>query len=383
MKGHIRERSSGHWAIVIDVRDPETGKRRRRWHSYKGTKRAAQIEAARLISELQQGGAVDPSRITLAEFLDRFEATWVSVHVTALTAERYRHALQHVRQYLGGRPLQKVQAGDLAGLYASLVRDGGLAPRTVKLIHRVVHRALGQAKAWGLVRDNVAEGVNPPKAADIETEMLQPEEAAALVERLRGGPLYMIALLGLATGMRRNEMLGLRWCDIDLGAGRITISQSLEQTTSRGIQVKSPKTKSGRRTISLPGHLVAELRAHWIAQQEQRLAIGLGKAPDDAPVLAAPDGSYQSPGAISQAWGRAVPGYKLHSLRHTHASMLIASSMDVLTISRRLGHASATVTLSVYGHLIAGADDRAAQIMDAVFGSKMVASSEGKPLIPR
>jgi integrase len=136
------------------------------------------------------------------------------VHVTALTAERYRHALQHVRQYLGGRPLQKAQAGDLAGLYASLVRDG-MAPRTVKLIHRVVHRALGQAKAWGLVRDNVAEGVNPPKAADIETKMLQPDEAAALVERLRGGPLYMIALLGLATGMRRNEnrrhFSGARW----------------------------------------------------------------------------------------------------------------------------------------------------------------------------
>jgi hypothetical protein len=119
MKGHIRERSPGRWAIVIDVKDSQTCGRKRRWHSFKGTKREAHIECARLISEAQQGGAVDPSRITLAEFLDRFEADWISVHVTALTAERYRHALQHVRQYLGGRPLQKVQAGDLAGLYAS------------------------------------------------------------------------------------------------------------------------------------------------------------------------------------------------------------------------------------------------------------------------
>jgi integrase len=382
MKGHIRERSPGRWAIVLDVCDPQTGARKRRWHSFKGNKRQAQIECARLVSEAQQGGAVDPSRITLAEFIDRFEADWISVHVTALTAERYRHALQHVRQYLGGRPLQKVQAGDLAGLYASLVRDG-LAPRTVKLIHRVVHRALGQAEAWGLVRDNVAEAATPPKAADIETKMLQPDEAAALVERLRGSPLYMVALLGLATGMRRNEMLGLRWCDVDLGAGRITISQSLEQTTAHGVRTKSPKTRSGRRTISLPATLVDALRSHWVSQQEQRLGMGLGKAPDSSPVLAAPDGSYRSPGAISQAWGRAVRDYNLHSLRHTHASMLIASGMDVLTISRRLGHASATVTLSVYGHLIHGSDDRAAQIVDQMFGSKMVASNEGKPLIPR
>jgi integrase len=382
MRGHIRERSPGRWAIVLDVCDPQTGARKRRWHSFKGTKREAQVRCAQLVAEAQQGGAVDPSRITLAEFLDRFGADWISVHVTALTAERYRHALQHVRRYLGGRLLQKVQAGDLAGLYASLVRDG-MAPRTVKLIHRVVHRALGQAKAWGLVRDNVAEGVNPPKAADIETKMLQPDEAAALVERLRRGPLYLVALLGLATGMRRNEMLALRWCDVDLSAGRIKIEQSLEQTTEHGIRVKAPKTRSGRRTISLPGHAVAELRRHWIDQQEQRLSAGLGKAPDASPVLAGADGSYQSPGAISRAWGRAVPDYKLHSLRHTHASMLIASGMDVLTISRRLGHASATVTLSVYGHMIAGSDDRAAQIVDEMFGSRMVASNKEKPLIPR
>jgi integrase len=381
MRGHIRERSPGRWAIILDARDPH-GQRKRRWHSFKGTKREAQVECARLISEAQQGGAVDPSRITLAEFLDRFDCDWIATHVTPLTAERYRHALAHIRRHLGQRPLQKLQPADLAQLYAGLHRDG-LAPRTIKLIHRVVHRSLAQAKLWGLVRDNAAELAKPPRAQDQEVKMLQPAEAAALVERLRGGPLYMIALLGLATGMRRNEMLGLRWCDVDLGAGRIKIEQSLEQTTTHGIRIKSPKTKSGRRTISLPGYLVAELRGHWRAQQEQRLSAGLGKAPDASPVLAGGDGSYQSPGAISQMWGRTVPEISLHSMRHTHASLLIASGMDVLTISRRLGHASATVTLSVYGHMITGSDDKAAQIVDQMFGSKMVASNEGKPLIPR
>src|SRR5262249_38945575 len=144
------------------------------------------------------------------------------------------------------------------------------------------------------------------------------------------------------------------------------------------IRPKEPKTKHSKRTISLPVHLVAELRQHWREQQEQRLTAGLGKAP---PV----DGAYLSPNQITKAWPVAMAalglsGITLHSLRHTHASMLIASGMDILTISRRLGHSSPTITLGVYGHLIHGTDDQAARIMDAAFGSKMVASPEKKPM---
>jgi hypothetical protein len=107
MRGHIRERSPGHWAIVIDVRDLETGKRKRRWHSFAGNKRQAQVECARLISEMESGAVVDPSRITVAEFLDRFERDWIAIHTGARTTERYRGALAHVRRELGNAQLQK------------------------------------------------------------------------------------------------------------------------------------------------------------------------------------------------------------------------------------------------------------------------------------
>ena len=214
--------------------------------------------------------------------------------------------------------------------------------------------------------------------------MLQPAQAAALLDRLRGKPLYLLASLGLGTGMRRSEMLALRWQDIDLDAGRLTIERSLEQTTAGGVKPKTPKTRAGRRTISLPVRLVAELRAHWREQQEQRLGMGLGKAPEASPVFATADGRHLSPNAITKAWPVAMaaidmPAVTLHSLRHTHASMLINAGLDILTISRRLGHSSPTITLNVYGHLIHGGDDRAAQIMEAAFGSKMVAGSTGKP----
>jgi integrase len=383
MKGHIRQRSPGHWAIVIDVRDPVTGKRKRRWHSFSGNKRQAQVECARLISETQQGHALEPTKVRVAEFLDRFERDWVALHVSAHSAGRYRGALGHVRRHLGEHQLQKVRPADIAGLYATLSR-AGLAARTIRLVHCVLHRALGQARTWAVIRDNVADAIKPPRAPDQETPMLQPEQARELIERLRGHPLHLLASLALATGMRRNEMLALRWQDVDLDAGRLVVEQSLEQTSAHGIRIKAPKTRKGRRTISLPAHTVAELRGHWRAQQEQRLALGIGRAPADSPVLATFDGNPQSPNAITKAWPVAMTaigmrGVTLHSLRHTHASMLIASGMDILTISRRLGHSSPTITLGVYGHLVSGTDDRAAQIMDAAFGSKAVADSAKKP----
>jgi integrase len=372
MKGHIRERSPGRWAIVLEVRDAATGKRKRRWHSFAGTKREAQVECARLVAEAKGGGAIEPIRITVAQFLDRFDRDWIASHVSARSAERYRGALAHPRKQLGDRRLQKLAPADLAALYASLHRDG-LSPRTVKHVHVVLHRALGQAKVWGIIRDNPAEIAKPPKVQQQETDMLQPKEAARLLERLRGKPLYLFASLGLATGMRRNEILGLRWRDLDFDGARLTVAQALEQTKAHGIRVKAPKTKHGRRTISLPAHAVTELRAHWREQQEQRLALGLGRATADAPVFATHDGKWMSPGGVTRAWIRQMESLgmsdvTLHSLRHTHASMLIKGGVDIITVSRRLGHASPKVTLEVYGHLIHGSDDQAAEIMEAAFG---------------
>jgi integrase len=385
MKGHIRERSPGHWAIVIDVRDPQTGKRKRRWHSFAGTKRQAQLECARLITEIESGAAVDPTRITLREYLDRFENDWVALHTTPASAQRYKLSLAYARKHLGSRRLQDIRPADLAAFYAALSRS--LAPRTVRHAHLVLHKALAQAKLWGLLRDNPADLAKPPPVPEGEVSILQPDQARELLERLRGHRLYMLAALALASGARRNELLALRWRDIDLEAGRMRIEQALEQANGV-VRVKAPKTRAGRRTITLPPAMVTELRTHWAAQQEQRMALGLGRSPADGFVLAAPDGGPQRPDPISKAWGEAMdkigmPQATLHSLRHAHASLLIASGMDILTISRRLGHASPTITLGTYGHMIHGTDAQAAAILDRAFGSKMVAGPAGTPGNPR
>jgi integrase len=252
--------------------------------------------------------------------------------------------------------------------------DGGaLAARTVGHAHRVLHKALAQAAATEIITRNVAAIVAPPKVESTEIEILSAGQVADVLKRLEGMPIYPIVAVALATGMRRGEILALRWQDIDLEADRLRVEQSLEQTKAGGLRFKSPKTRAGRRSIALPPQTVAVLRDHRRRQLELRLALGAGKLPADALVFARYDGSPRSPRALSKEWSRLVstrglPLVTFHALRHSHASALIASGLDVLTISRRLGHGSPAITLGVYGHLFSNTDDKAAEAISAVLG---------------
>jgi integrase len=195
--------------------------------------------------------------------------------------------------------------------------------------------------------------------------------------RGRGYNLYPIAVVALGTGMRRGELCALRWQDVNLDAATLRVERSLEQTRKSGLRVKEPKSKRGRRNISLSATVVAELRKHWATQQEQRLSLGLGGSPPDGLVFADWDGSPWAPDRLSDNFANTMeaaglPHVTLHTLRHTHASQLIRSGVDILTVSRRLGHANATVTLNVYGHLIT-TEDKAAEITQTMFTNAGIA----------
>ncbi len=346
MSGHIRRRGEGSWELKFDTGvDALTGKRLTKYHSFKGTKREAQAELVRLMETARQGIYVDASKATLSEFLDRWERDWAATNVSPKTAERYAELLRvHIRLHLGALPVQKLQPVHLAELYAKLLREGrpreqALSPRTIGHVHRVMHKVLKGAVEWGVTHRNVASIAKPPKVPHAEIEILLRDQAQTVLQRLRGRPIYIVVLLALTTGMRRGELLALRWRDVDFDGAKVRVEQSLEETKS-GLRFKSPKTKHGRRTIALAASVVAELRLHWKQQQEERLRLGMGKMPDDGLVLPRWDGSPRSPNSVTKEWIRALrelklPDVSLHALRHTHASQLIASGMDVLTISRR------------------------------------------------
>ena len=203
--------------------------------------------------------------------------------------------------------------------------------------------------------------------------MLSPTEVAATLTALAGHRLHPIVATFLGTGIRRGELCGLQWADIDLDKATLKVERSLEETRA-GVKLKPPKTKNGRRTMSLPSVTVEVLQAHRKAALEHRLRIGLGRPAPDDPVFTLPDGDYWGPDYLSRVWQQAVnklklPKVTLHALRHTHASTLIRGKVDLITVARRLGHASAAFTLQVYGHLIDRDDTTAAQAIDAVFAA--------------
>jgi integrase len=369
MRGHIRERSPGHWAIVLDIASPTTGKRRRKWHSFEGTKRQAQVECSRLIAEMDSGGYVEPSKQTFRKYFEGWLRDWAPLEVGPKALETYGHWGRHLLDAIGEMPIQRVRGGDLNRAYQEAIGKG-LSDRTVKHVHVLARRVLGHALRQGDIKRDPSKEIGAPKVKSNEAAILRPEEIPIMLEAMRGTGLYPIAVVALGTGMRRGELCALRWDAVDLEAAKLEVRQSLEQTRKAGLRFKEPKSKHGRRSISLSPSVVAALQEHRVHQLERRMKLGLGKLPVDALVFSTPDGQPLG-NSFARAMARAgLPHVGLHTLRHSHASLLIKAGEDIVTISRRLGHASPTITLSVYAHLVSTKDGAAAAI-EAVLQGEM------------
>jgi integrase len=372
MKGHIRQRSPGHWAIVIDVRDPQTGKRKRRWHSFRGTKREAQVECARLISELQKGTHVDTTRVTVAAFLERW-LEHMQGQVSPRSLERYAElARKNLAPLLGGLALAKLQPAHISAAYAKALtsgrRDGkgGLSARTVTHMHRVLHEALQQAVVWRLLANNPAAFVKAPKVQRAEMKTYDLAQTAELLEALRGNRMFIPTILAGLCGLRRGEIAALRWHHVDFDAGSISIEQSAEQTHA-SVRYKPPK--SGRaRTVAMGATVAAELRAHRLAQVQALLSIGV-RLTDESFVVAQADGSPMQPNTLTHNWviecaKIGLPRIRFHDMRHSHATHLLASGVHPKVASERLGHSKVGLTLDTYSHVLPNMQAGAAALVD-------------------
>jgi integrase len=373
MRGHIRERSPGRWAVIIDVPDPQTGKRRRKWHAFRGNKREAQRECARLISAIGEGSYIQRAKATVADFVRARVEQWeASGDISARTAQRYRQLVKNqIVPHLGMKPLQKLTRLDIEGWHTAL-RNGGLAARTIGYAHRVLGKALNDAEKDGLVIKNICKVQKAPKVAG-DDDMVIVQDVPGLVAKLPGTRVHVLAMIALFTGMRLGEILALRWNRIDLDRKVAQVRGALEQTTAHGVRFKLPKSRAGRRDITLPDLLVDTLREHRKAALELRMQIGAGRIPDDALLFATIDGNPRSPNAMSTAWADfaesvGMPEVTFHALRHSHASQLIDAGVDIVTISKRLGHAKPDITLRVYAHLFRKDDGKAAAAINTAFG---------------
>ena len=373
MRGNITRRGKNSWRLKFDVFRHPDGRRETRYVILKGRRQDAQKELTRLLAQSDAGTLVEPSKVTVEQCI----AAWLTgAHGLApKTTERYLQlAKQQIYPHLGPIVLQKLKPAKVQEWHGTLIKSGGkngkpLSARTVTHAHRVLHRALERSVENETLARNVASVISPPKVEEEEVEILSADEVVVTLRELRGHDLYTIVAVDLGTGMRRGELLAIRWSDTDLDGATVRVERSSEETT-KGLRFKAPKSKRGRRTISLPPSVVAVLREHRRKQLELRLALGLGRPEPEALVFCHPDGSPMSPDNLSRDWIRArkalsLPKVMFHALRHTHVSALIAAGLDVVTISRRIGHSKPTVTLNTYGHLFKNTDTAAAAAIEA------------------
>ena len=375
MKGHIRERSPGHWAIVIDARD-ESGKRKRRWFSFRGTKREAQRRCAELIAETRGGAASSPERMTVGEYLNR----WLDHQrhlVSRASHERYSQAVRtNLIPLIGNVPLAKLTPMRISEAYAAMMAKG-LSPATVSLAHSVLSHALKLAVRWRLLPMNPCSDVSPPRIERREMRVWNAQTMAAAIDLSRDRQCHIPIVLACLCGMRLGEISALRWRHVDLDRSIIAVVESTERASAR---IKPPKSGKGR-SVTLPALAVTELRAWRLRQAEELLRLGV-RPNDDTRVVTRADGQPVRVNSIYHAWADFVaasglPRIRFHDLRHSHATALLSRGVHPKIASERLGHSNVSITLDIYSHVVGNMQDVAAAAIDAAFaeknGSKAVA----------
>ena len=369
MRGHMRKRGERSWELKFDLpRSRHNDKRRTAYHSFHGTKRQAQDELARLISEAKEGRRLEPSKLTLAEYLDQ----WLDAMKPSVTPQTHEWAeymvRSHIAKRLGGIPLQELQPLDIQQFIAELLESGrcdgrgGLSMRTVRHIVSTLSQAMRQAVDWGMIAQNPVSRVKTPKPERRDIQVLDTAGIVSLLDAANSTRLYVPILLAVCTGMRRGELLALRWKDIDLDGGVLSVNRSLEYARGE-LRFKAPKTKTSQRRVTLPNLAIEALRRHRVNQLKERMALGLGRD-ECALAFTTVTGHPYRPKNFSKAFAtivkRAGLRCTLHALRHTHASQLLRDGVPVQTVSARLGHANPSITLGVYAHLLPGMEQEAA-----------------------
>ncbi len=376
MRGSIAKRGKGSWRIRFDLgRDPKTGKRKVQSTTVLGRR----ADAERKMSEMLHGSAtglhVEASRITIAELLRK----WLAAHravVSAKTHERQEEIVEkHLIPALGTYRAQQLTGLHLQTHYAEALRagrrngNGGLAPRTVLHHHRTVFTALKQAVRWRIIARNVAEDATPPRAPRKDMAALDEGQTAQVMIAADTSIWNVPIFVAATTGMRRGEVLALRWKDVDLERARVHITQVVEQTKKGGLTFKEPKTDRSRRAVTLPSVTVEALKRHRAGQAEIRLALGLPRD-ENALVFTDAEGAPLKPSSMTKSFerilGKAKPGTRvsLHGLRHSHASHLLKRDTNPKIVSERLGHASVAITLDLYSHILPGLQEDTAKVVD-------------------
>ena len=339
------------------------------------TEQEAKREEARLIEKRDGSGAPKPEKERLQEVLCRWLAGTRATVEGSTYETNERNINNHLIPHLGHRILSEITAGDLRQLYSLLIvsgrKDGkgGLSACSIGHCHRLLYQALQQAVDDGLLIKNPAHLVKPPKVEETAVTILDENGAGRLLAAAKGTRLYVPILLAVFTGLRRGEILGLHWEDVDLQRGTLSVRWAASRLNS-GTELKRPKSKASRRTVFLPAAARIALEKERVGQSEAAL------------VVRQPDGRPLAPDAFTHAFAdllcrERLPRMRFHDLRHTHVSLLIKYGVDMKAISARLGHSGIGITMDLYGHLLTSVEQDAAARFGSGFQAALSLASKG------
>lgn len=376
MRGYVVERTGRFYAVIYEGRDPVSGRERRRWHAA-GTDRAeAERLASALAAEVRTTGGLPG--LSVGRYLLH---TWLPrkrISLRPSTWDGYRRNVElHVVPRIGHVPLRRLREHHIDSLYADLLANGradgrgGLDPKTVLEVHIILRKALADACRRGLTVRNVVANADPPKRRRPKGEIRawNADQLQAFLTAAKSERLFPAFWLAANTGMRRSEVLGLRWSDIDLATAHLSVNRALvsvayELHESRG------KTRNSSRWVDLDDATVTVLE-RWRDAVETELGR---QVTDDDYVFCTPTGAPTHPDRFSQIFNKTVaraqvPRRRLHDLRHTHATLLLKAGVPVKVVSERLGHATPAFTMATYQHVLPGMQAEAARTFASVLAS--------------
>ena len=372
MRGHITKRGKDSYSIVISLgKDPATGKRKQQWVSVRGTKKDAEKRLAELLHQLDTGAYIKPSITTLTEYLEGWLKNYTWLDLAPRTAEVYEHICsRHLIPALGNIALSQLKPEHLQRLYSEKL-SSGLSAQTVRHHHAVLHKALQSAIEWGLLVRNVADAVSPPRVHRPEMQTWAEDEITTFLKAAEATPYFALFYLALFSGMRRGELLALRWCDVDLPLCQVYVYRSLHILKGGKVVFRAPKTAQGRRMIALSPSTALVLREHRERREAIAAMLGMPLEVDNL-VFSNIDGKPLLPNTVTHAWIKLVrrTGLKpirLHDARHSHASLMLKQGAHPKVVQERLGHSSIQITLDTYSHVAPGLQEAAANRFDEAF----------------
>lgn len=361
------------YSIAVCGKD-DYGKKKYQWLSGFKTMKEAKQRQHEIESQQDGGIYIKPGKITVGQYLDDWLKDYVWPNLSPKSAEGYEHMIhRHIAPAIGKILLTQLKPSDIQGYYTDKLAtgradgSGGLNPCTIKHHHTALHGALQLAVKQGLIIRNPADAVTPPHYQKPEMHVLDESGIHTLLEAARSGEYYALFYLALFTGMRRSELLGLKWSDVDFIGCELSVNRSLHHLRDGTTVFRQPKTARSRRLIALSPSTALVLKEHKEKQIAERLLTGKPLSDDDL-VFCQPDGKPLLPETVTHAWikltRRLGMNIRLHDARHTHASLMLKEGVHPAIVQQRLGHASITTTIDTYSHILPGLQAAAAKGFD-------------------